>query len=158
MKPCPKEMKCDVEVSSYAVRDIEEYRKFCERPKNQRPQPDEVLKDMAEHLSTVYLSACDRGRRCLYEGSTPPGGFPNAWNGATTCTSELSIYKNGEVHFWDRAYDDAGKQVWGVRQGPYEFKPVTSSSSNESLKQPDFPGSFKPKTVDDAVSTSLIKD
>uniref|UniRef100_A0A7I4BA54 Uncharacterized protein n=1 Tax=Physcomitrium patens TaxID=3218 RepID=A0A7I4BA54_PHYPA len=43
VKPCSKEMKCDVEVSSHAVRDIEEYRNFCDRPKNQRPQPDEVL-------------------------------------------------------------------------------------------------------------------
>lgn len=34
---------------------------------------------MAEHLSTVYLSACERGQRCLYKGSTPPGGFPNSW-------------------------------------------------------------------------------
>lgn len=32
-----------VQVSSHAVRDIEEYRNFCDRPKNQRPQPDEVL-------------------------------------------------------------------------------------------------------------------
>lgn len=53
-------MKCDVEVSSHAVRDIEEYRNFCDRPKNQRPQPDEVLQDIGEHLNTVYLSACER--------------------------------------------------------------------------------------------------
>ncbi|XP_024378450.1 chromophore lyase CRL, chloroplastic [Physcomitrium patens] len=126
IKPCPKEMKCDVEVGSYAVRDIEEYKNFCDRSKDERPQPDEVLKDMAEHLNTVYLSVCERGRRCLYEGSTPPGGFPNSWNGASRCTSELTIYKNGEVHCWDRAYDDEGNQVWGVRQGPYEFKTATS--------------------------------
>lgn len=37
------------------------------------------LQDMAEHLTTVYLSHCERGQRCLYEGSTPPGGFPNSW-------------------------------------------------------------------------------
>lgn len=36
---------------------------------------------MAEHLTTVYLSKCERGRRCLYEGSTPLGGFPNSWVG-----------------------------------------------------------------------------
>lgn len=133
VKPCPKEMKCDVEVGSYAIRDVEEYKNFCDRPKNQRPQSDEVIKDMAEHLNTVYLSTCERGRRCLYEGSTPPGGFPNSWNGASRCTSELTIYKNGEVHCWDRAYDDDGNQVWGARQGPYEFKPT--SSSNGPLTQ-----------------------
>ena len=32
-------------------------------------------------------------------------------NGASRCTSELTIYKNGEVHCWDRAYDDEGNQV-----------------------------------------------
>lgn len=31
------------QVGSYAVRDIEEYRNFCDRPKNQRPQPEETL-------------------------------------------------------------------------------------------------------------------
>lgn len=126
VKPCPNEMKCDVEVGSFAVRDIEEYRNFCDRPKNQRPQPEEVVGDMAEHLTTVYLSRCKRGQRCLYEGSTPLGGFPNSWNGATHCTSELSILRNGEVHSWDRGYDDEGNQVWGVREGPYEFKPTSS--------------------------------
>lgn len=129
MKPCPNEMKCDVEVGSYAVRDIEEYRNFCDRPKNQRPQPEEVVGDMAEHLTSVYLSRCKRGQKCLYEGSTP-NGFPNSWNGATYCTSELSILRNGEVNSWDRGYDYEGNQVWGVREGPYEFKPSTSITFN----------------------------
>ncbi|EFJ30266.1 hypothetical protein SELMODRAFT_170435 [Selaginella moellendorffii] len=128
VRPCPKEMKCDVEVGSYAVRDIEEYKNFCERPKDQRPQPEEIPGDISEHLTSVYLSACARGQRCLYEGSTPPGGFPNNWNGASRCTSELTILKSGEIHCWDRAYDDEGNQVWGVRQGPYEFKPGTSKN------------------------------
>lgn len=86
VKPCPKDLKCDVEVgiwsvlhfdllkqmfhrcmielcifcllvlnsrlfltlfeeqvSSYAIRDVEEYKNFCDRPKDQRPQPEEVL-------------------------------------------------------------------------------------------------------------------
>ncbi|KAL2650607.1 hypothetical protein R1flu_018735 [Riccia fluitans] len=144
VKPCPKEMKCDVEVASYAVRDIEEYRNYCDRPKNQRPQPLEVVGDMAEHLTTVYLSKCERGRRCLYEGSTPPGGFPNSWNGATRCTSELTVYKSGEIHCWDRAYDDEGNQVWGVRQGPYEFKPGNSSTSG-IMSETDFLNSLQQK-------------
>ncbi|KAF3509224.1 hypothetical protein F2Q69_00001376 [Brassica cretica] len=32
VKPCPRELKCDVEVSSYAIRDAEEYINFCDRP------------------------------------------------------------------------------------------------------------------------------
>ncbi|RWR86917.1 chromophore lyase CRL, chloroplastic isoform X1 [Cinnamomum micranthum f. kanehirae] len=124
VKPCPKEMKCDVEVSSYAIRDAEEYKNYCDRSKDQRPQPEEIIGDIAEHLTTIHLSRCERGRRCLYEGSTPPGGFPNSWNGATYCTSELAVLKNSEIHTWDRGYDDEGNQVWGAKGGPYEFKPA----------------------------------
>ncbi|XP_029122269.1 chromophore lyase CRL, chloroplastic isoform X3 [Elaeis guineensis] len=150
VKPCPKEIKCDVELSSYAIRDVEEYKNFCDRPKDQRPQPEEVIEDIAEHLTTIHLSRCERGKRCLYEGSTPPDGFPNSWkqccflqsgyqqNGATYCTSELAIYKNGEVHTWDRGYDDEGNQVWGARGGPYEFKPAPSSSVDDMFSPLNF--------------------
>jgi hypothetical protein len=31
------------QVSSYAIRDVEEYKNFCDRPKDQRPLPEEVL-------------------------------------------------------------------------------------------------------------------
>ncbi|TYH42171.1 hypothetical protein ES332_D11G045300v1 [Gossypium tomentosum] len=130
VKPCPKDLKCDVEVSSYAIRDADEYRNFCDRPRDQCPLPEEVIDDVAEHLTTIYLKRCERGKRCLYEGSTPPGGFPNSWNGATYCTSELTILKNNEIHTWDRGYDDDGNQVWGVKEGPYEFKPAPASSFN----------------------------
>ncbi|KAE9467638.1 hypothetical protein C3L33_00454, partial [Rhododendron williamsianum] len=127
VKPCPNEMKCDVELSTYAIRDAEEYKNFCDRPKDQRSQPEEVIGDVAEHLTTIYLKRCERGKRCLYEGSTPPDGFPNTWNGATYCTSELSVLKNNEIHSWDRGYDDDGNQVWGVKGAPYEFKPAPAS-------------------------------
>jgi len=33
-----------MQVGSFAVRDVEEYKNFCDRPKHQRPQPDEVIK------------------------------------------------------------------------------------------------------------------
>ncbi|KAI4341327.1 hypothetical protein MLD38_026061 [Melastoma candidum] len=133
VKPCPKELKCDVEVSSYAIRDMEEYKNFCDRPKDQRPLPEEVISDIGENLSTVLLKLCGRGKRCLYEGSTPPGGFPNSWNGAAYCTSELSVLKNNEIHIWDRGYDDHGQQVWGPKGGPYEFKPAPASSIGHLL-------------------------
>ncbi|XP_015580796.1 chromophore lyase CRL, chloroplastic isoform X2 [Ricinus communis] len=127
------------QVSSYAIRDAEEYKNFCDRPKDQRPLPEEVIGDIAEHLTTIYLNRCDRGKRCLYEGSTPPGGFPNSWNGATFCTSELAILKNNELHTWDRGYDDDGNQVWGVKEGPYEFKPAPGSSVNDMFSPLNFP-------------------
>ncbi|CAI0446777.1 unnamed protein product [Linum tenue] len=124
--PCLAEI---LAVSTYAIRDAEEYKNFCDRPKDQRPLPEEVIGDIAEHLTTLYLNRCDRRKRCLYEGSTPPEGFPNTWNGASYCTSELAVLKNNEVHMWDRGYDDDGNQVWGVREGAYEFKPAPASSN-----------------------------
>ncbi|KAI0491393.1 hypothetical protein KFK09_025653 [Dendrobium nobile] len=133
VKPCPKEAKCDVEVSSYAIRDTEEYKNFCDRPKDQRPHDDEIIEDIAEHLTTINLSRCERGKRCLYEGSTSTGGFPNSWNGASYCTSELIIHKNGEVHTWDRGYDEEGNQVWGPKGGPYEFKPAPNSCYDDMI-------------------------
>ncbi|KAK1311219.1 hypothetical protein QJS10_CPA08g00398 [Acorus calamus] len=139
VKPCPKEMKCDVELSSYALRDAEEYKNFCDRPKDQRPQAEEVVGDIAEHLTTIYLSRCERGKRCLYEGSTPPGGFPNPWNGASYCTTDLAVHKNGEIHTWDRCYDEEGNQVWGAKEGPYEFKPAPASSVNDMFSPLNFP-------------------
>lgn len=145
VKPCPKEIKCDVELSSYAIRDVEEYKNFCDRPKDQRPQAEEVIGDIAEHLTTIHLSRCERGKRCLYEGSTPPGGFPNSWNGATHCTSEFAIHRNGEVHTWDRGYDDEGNQVWGAREGTYEFKPAPSSSYDDMFSPLNFAPTLSPE-------------
>lgn len=33
-----------MQVGSYAVQDVEEYKNFCDRSKDQRPQPDQVVK------------------------------------------------------------------------------------------------------------------
>ncbi|KAH9705709.1 Chromophore lyase CRL [Citrus sinensis] len=126
-------------VSSYAIREVEEYKNFCDRPRDQRPLPEEVIGDIGEHLTTIHLRRCDRGKRCLYEGSTPPGGFPNSWNGATYSTSELAVLKNNEIHTWDRGFDDDGNQVWGVKAGPYEFKPAPSSSYSDMFSPLNFP-------------------
>jgi len=31
------------QLSAYAIRDMEEYKNFCDRPRDQRPQPEEVI-------------------------------------------------------------------------------------------------------------------
>uniref|UniRef100_A0A453I0E5 Uncharacterized protein n=1 Tax=Aegilops tauschii subsp. strangulata TaxID=200361 RepID=A0A453I0E5_AEGTS len=94
--------------------------------------------DIAEHLTTIHLSRCERGKRCLYEGSTPLGGFPNSWGGAAYCTSDLSIHKNGETHIWDKGFDDNGSQVWGTKAGPYEFKPAPKSNYDDMFSPLNF--------------------
>ncbi|KVH99054.1 Chromophore lyase CpcT/CpeT [Cynara cardunculus var. scolymus] len=107
------------QLSTYAIRDAEEYKNFCDRLRDQRPQPEEVIGDVAEHLTTIYLKRCDRGKRCLYEGSTPPDGFPNSWN--------------NEIHTWDRGYDDNGNQP---APGP---APGPASTSVDMLSPLNFP-------------------
>ncbi|KAK4256873.1 hypothetical protein QN277_006539 [Acacia crassicarpa] len=153
VKPCPKELKCDVELNTYAIRDMEEYKNFCDRSKDQRPQQEEVIGDIAEPLTTIHLKRCPRGKRCLYEGSTPPGGFPNSWNGASYCTTELAVMKNKEIHTWDRGYDDDGNQVWGPKEGPYEFKPAPTSSFNDTLSPLNFP---PPPSMERRIEGSFI--
>ncbi|XP_010667020.2 chromophore lyase CRL, chloroplastic [Beta vulgaris subsp. vulgaris] len=153
VKPCPKEMKCDVELSTYAIRDMEEYKNFCDRSKDQRPLPEEVIRDIAEHLTTVHLKRCDRGKRCLYEGTTPSEGFPNTWNNAAYCKSELAVLKNNEIHMWDRGYDDDGNQVWGVKEGPYEFKPASTSSFKDMYSPVNL---LSPLSLDKRIEGSFV--
>uniref|UniRef100_A0A803NCN9 Uncharacterized protein n=1 Tax=Chenopodium quinoa TaxID=63459 RepID=A0A803NCN9_CHEQI len=187
VKPCPKEMKCDVELSTYAIRDMEEYKNFCDRSKDQRPLPEEVirvklaylypikqptypdilsytfmawllipvaiLQDVAEHLTTIHLKRCERGKRCLYEGKTPSEGFPNTWNNASYCKSELSVLKNNEIHMWDRGYDEDGNQVWGVKEGPYEFKPASTSSFKDMYSPANL---LSPLSLDKRIEGSFV--
>jgi len=42
-------------LSSYAIRDAEEYKNFCDRPKDQRPQPEEVIAVSHVCLNTILL-------------------------------------------------------------------------------------------------------
>ncbi|KAG6415742.1 hypothetical protein SASPL_123157 [Salvia splendens] len=148
------------QMSTYAIRDSEEYKNFCDRSRDQRPQPEEVIGvrylqqrleiiiDIAEHLTTIYLKRCDRGKRCLYEGSTPADGFPNTWNGASYCTSELTVLKNSEIHTSDRGYDYEGNQVWGVKGGAHEFKPAPASSFSDTFSSLTIPPQFTEKRIE----------
>nr|GMC73691.1 chromophore lyase CRL, chloroplastic [Ipomoea batatas] len=106
VKPCPKEMRCDVEVSTYAIQKMQRStRTSVIGPKDQRPQPEEVI-----------------GFRFTFLHNRTVGSY---------CTSELAVLKNNEIHSWDRGFDESGNQVWGVKGGPYEFKPAPASSFDD---------------------------
>eukprot|EP00898_Chlorokybus_atmophyticus_P005471 jgi/Chlat1/5925/Chrsp4S06255 len=117
-----KRKESDVEVASHAVSDPAAYSNYCDRPVNARPSSAEAASDIGEHLTTVYLSRCKPGQGCLYQGSTPPEGYPSSWGGAVRCTSDVTVYKHA-YNSWDRGYDARGQQVWGPREGPLEFRP-----------------------------------
>ncbi|KAI7730329.1 hypothetical protein M8C21_027975 [Ambrosia artemisiifolia] len=60
VKPYPKEMKCDVELSTYDIRDAEEYKNFCDRPRDQRSLLEEVIEGFCPvKLSSDWLSKPD---------------------------------------------------------------------------------------------------
>lgn len=56
-----------------------------------------------------------------YAGATGERSCPSDLRGASFATSEVVISEQG-VDSWDRGYDDAGQQVWGAREGGYEFR------------------------------------
>lgn len=46
------------QLSSYAIRDVEEYKNFCDRPKDQRPQPEEVIEVLSNAQETFSYFQC----------------------------------------------------------------------------------------------------
>lgn len=56
-----------------------------------------------------------------FEGTTPPGGCPSSFNGATTVTSYVSLGAASLIA-WDIGRDAQGDQVWGPEKGPYVFR------------------------------------
>ena len=174
------------------------------------------MQDIAEHLTTIYLKRCDRGKRCLYEGSTPADGFPNTWvcppfhsslphinialhslkvtNLVISFLSMFFIYCRMEHHIvplnlqywktakytrpteamitreikwvsailflWNYLFDiyntfvSPGSplsfhfQVWGVKGGPYEFKPAPASSFSDPFSSLTIPPQFTEKRIE----------
>jgi hypothetical protein len=86
---------------------------LCARPPEQRlVRPEEV------NAPDCTVSLGKLGD--LFVGSTPKGGCPNDFRGATTVTNETTLGKTW-MRSWDRGFDTEGKQVWGATEGPYEF-------------------------------------
>lgn len=76
--------------------------------------PDELtLKAGCEMLLTEQPDG-------TYKGGTEAKKCPSDHMGATYATSEALITPEG-LHTWDRGYNDADKQVWGAKKGPYIF-------------------------------------
>ncbi len=59
--------------------------------------------------------------RAAYEGRTPGEGCLSTLRGAAWATSDVSLKADGLVS-WDRGWDDHGLQVWGAKQGGYQFR------------------------------------
>lgn len=53
-----------------------------------------------------------------------------AQNGASYCTSELSVHKSGEIHTWDRGFDEEGNQVRYLWKHNFSILVITFNRSH----------------------------
>lgn len=81
------------------------------------PEASFAPEDVTERVGcAVHLRA--EGDR--FVGGTSERQCPSTLMGATYATSEVELRADGFTS-WDRGYDDAGRQVWGATEGPYQF-------------------------------------
>lgn len=84
---------------------------------------DPVKLDALRADSLTVLEGCTmrlQRRGNVYVGGTNGRDCPNARNGASYATSEVSLLSDRMIS-WDRGYNNSGKQVWGAEQGGYIF-------------------------------------
>lgn len=84
---------------------------------------DPVKLDAINADSLVVFDGCSmtlQHRGNVYVGGTSGRTCRSTSGGATYSTSELSVLGDRLIS-WDRGYNDAGRQVWGAKQGGYVF-------------------------------------
>lgn len=62
-----------------------------------------------------------------YKGSTQGKSCVSSLHGAAYASSEAHIKPDG-LDTWDRGFDKDGNQVWGAKEGPYEFRRITETT------------------------------
>ncbi|MEM7168439.1 MAG: chromophore lyase CpcT/CpeT [Planctomycetota bacterium] len=70
---------------------------------------------------SIYLTQSGSNR---FEGSTQAQDCLSTLRGAAYATSEVDLTPT-LLTTWDRGYDAAGEQVWGAKDGPYQFRRIT---------------------------------
>ncbi len=87
---------------------------LCDKPEAQR-----VLqrREFGESNCSVFLQPAGKN----YRGETAPGGCPSNFRGATRITNTIILHQTG-MDTRDRGFDATGKQVWGAKEQPYQFR------------------------------------
>lgn len=65
-----------------------------------------------------------------FKGATKGTGCLSSINGAAYASSEAHIKPEG-LDTWDRGYDKDGKQVWGAKEGPYQFRRIVQTAETD---------------------------
>ncbi len=92
-----------------------------------KPEAERIVKisDIGESKCSVFLQRQSEN----YVGDTKAGGCPSDYKGAVRITNHIVLHQAG-MDTLDRGFDAAGKQVWGAKNDPYQFRWVNSATRN----------------------------
>lgn len=84
-----------------------------------KPESERVVKmsDVGKSSCSVFLQR----QADKYVGDTKAGGCPSNWKGAARITNHIILHQAG-MDTLDRGFDAAGKQIWGAKDEPYQFR------------------------------------
>jgi hypothetical protein len=107
-----------VESEILLILESKKYTGLCSLPEAQRVIKRSVIEDRG---CSVFLNIeTVSGGISRATGSTPSGGCPSSFNGATSVESTVTLNEDSLIA-WDIGRDAAGQQVWGPEKGPYIF-------------------------------------
>lgn len=92
---------------------------LCDKPETQRVVQ---RREFGESNCSVFLRPTGKN----YTGETAPGGCPSNFRGATRITNTIILHQTG-MDTRDRGFDATGKQVWGAKEQPYQFRWLNTS-------------------------------
>ncbi len=92
---------------------------LCSKPEAQRIVQ---RREFGESNCSVFLKSTGKN----YVGQTSPGGCPSNFRGATKITNTIILHQTG-MDTRDRGFDAIGKQVWGAKDAPYQFRWLDAS-------------------------------
>lgn len=92
-----------------------------------KPEAERIVKisDIGESKCSVFLQRQSKN----YVGDTKTGGCPSDYKGAVRITNHIVLHQAG-MDTLDRGFDATGKQVWGAKNDPYQFRWVNSTTRN----------------------------
>ena len=84
-----------------------------------KPEAERIVRmsDVGKSTCSVFLQR----QADKYVGDTKAGGCPSDWKGATRITNHIVLHQAG-MDTLDRGFDAAGKQIWGAKDEPYQFR------------------------------------
>lgn len=114
LRIAPTQDNLKVESASFKPSTPKTWIGLCSKPEQERIVQ---RRELGESNCSVFLQAVGKN----YVGETAPGGCQSNFRGATRITNTIILHQTG-MDTSDRGFDGAGKQVWGAKDAPYQFR------------------------------------